>query len=117
MDRVPLLLQQMRQSCDLALGYVEGMDHVSFLADKRTQQAVVLNLMVIGEIATRIDRVDPGFATRNPTVPIIAMRGMRNRIAHGYFEVDPDIVWATVQTALPELAQSLERIDHPPPLT
>lgn len=31
------------------------------------------------------------------------MRGMRNRIAHGYFDINLDIVWDTVQTALPEL--------------
>jgi uncharacterized protein with HEPN domain len=35
------------------------------------------------------------------------MRGMRNRIAHGYFEIDLDIVWETVQKALPEMQQKL----------
>jgi uncharacterized protein with HEPN domain len=37
------------------------------------------------------------------------MRGMRNRIAHGYFEIDLDLVWTTVQTALPELRERLAR--------
>ena len=35
------------------------------------------------------------------------MRGMRNRIAHGYFEIDLEVVWDTVQTALPELRTQL----------
>jgi uncharacterized protein with HEPN domain len=35
------------------------------------------------------------------------MRGMRNRIAHGYFEINLDVVWETVQSALPELQQQL----------
>ena len=35
------------------------------------------------------------------------MRGMRNRIAHGYFDVNLDVVWETVQTALPELLKQL----------
>ena len=35
------------------------------------------------------------------------MRGMRNRITHGYFDVNLDVVWDTVQTALPELLQQL----------
>jgi len=35
------------------------------------------------------------------------MRGMRNRLVHGYFEVDLDVVWETTQTALPQLRQSL----------
>lgn len=38
------------------------------------------------------------------------MRGMRNRIAHGYFEIDLDVVWNTVQTALPELLKQLSAV-------
>jgi uncharacterized protein with HEPN domain len=40
------------------------------------------------------------------------MRGMRNRIAHGYFEIDFDVVWETVQIALPELKTRLAGIAH-----
>jgi len=35
------------------------------------------------------------------------MRGMRNRIAHGYFDINLDVVWDTVQTALPALLLQL----------
>lgn len=38
------------------------------------------------------------------------MKGMRNRIAHGYFDIDLDVVWETVQTALPELLKQLPAI-------
>lgn len=38
------------------------------------------------------------------------MRGMRNRIAHGYFEINLDVVWDTVQTALPALLGSLSLV-------
>ena len=41
---------------------------------------------------------------------------MRNRIAHGYYEIDLDVVWATVQAALPDLLVSLAPLrerDHP----
>ena len=58
-----------------------------FLEDKRTQQAVVIGLY--------------------PLVPWRNIRGMRNRIAHGYFETDFSIVWDTVQQALPELLEAL----------
>lgn len=43
------------------------------------------------------------FIQTHPQVPWRNMRGMRNRIAHGYFDINLDIVWDTVQTALPEL--------------
>jgi len=39
------------------------------------------------------------------------MRGMRNRIAHGYFAVNLDIVWDTAQTALPNLLNQLSGLD------
>jgi uncharacterized protein with HEPN domain len=38
------------------------------------------------------------------------MRGMRNRIAHGYFDINLDVVWDTVQTALPELLLQLPAV-------
>jgi uncharacterized protein with HEPN domain len=49
----------------------------------------------------------PEFANKHPEVPWRSMRGMRNRIAHGYFEINLDIVWETVQTALPELLRKV----------
>lgn len=47
------------------------------------------------------------------------MRGMRNRIAHGYFDVDLEVVWASVQTALPQLLEKLAalRSQTPPDLS
>ncbi len=38
------------------------------------------------------------------------MRGMHNRIAHGYFDINLDVVWDTVQTALPELAAQISGV-------
>lgn len=45
----------------------------------------------------------PAFVAQHPEVPWRNIRGMRNRVAHGYFELNLDLVWDTVQTALPEL--------------
>jgi len=38
------------------------------------------------------------------------LEGMRNRIAHGYFDIDLDVVWETAQTALPQLLRRLPAI-------
>lgn len=38
------------------------------------------------------------------------MKGMRNRIAHGYFEINLDVVWETVQSALPQLTEQLNAL-------
>jgi uncharacterized protein with HEPN domain len=40
------------------------------------------------------------------------MRGMRNRIAHGYFDINLDVVWDTTQTALPDLLSRLTDVRH-----
>jgi uncharacterized protein with HEPN domain len=81
-----------------------------FLTDKRTQQAVVMSLVIIGEAATKVMDGYPDFALAHGQVPWRSMRGMRNRIAHGYFDINLDVVWETEQTALPELLQQLPAV-------
>jgi uncharacterized protein with HEPN domain len=88
---------------------VAGFDKPAFLADKRTQQAVVMSLMIIGEAATQVMDRFAEFAAAHPDVPWRSMRGMRNRIAHGYFEIDAELVWETVRSALPDLLLQLEK--------
>ena len=98
-NRLEDYLEHMLEAARLALSYVADRDKNAFLADKRTQQAVILNIVVIGEAATKISNEYPDFITRHASVPWKNMKGLRNRIAHGYFDIDLDIVWATVQTA------------------
>ena len=82
------------------------MSKEDFLADKRTQQAVVISLVIIGVAAARIMDKHSEFIADHPEIPWRGMRGMRNRVAHGYFDVNLDVVWDTTQTALPDLADS-----------
>jgi len=111
-QRLSDYLEQMQRSAVDALNFVEGMDKDTFLVDKRTQQAVVMSLVIIGEAATKVMDRHTGFVEKYPTVPWRNMRGMRNRIAHGYFEIDFDVVWDTVHTALPDLLRQLSAIDR-----
>jgi uncharacterized protein with HEPN domain len=74
-----------------------------------------LNLITIGEIATRLMSEHPDVVANHPDTPWRQMRGMRNRMAHGYFDINPrdsvgyrpDIVTAT--RAATEKRQSLRR--------
>lgn len=100
-------LDHIRQAASEACGFVEGMDKNAFLADRRTQQAVIMSLIIVGEAATKLMDGHAEFAQAHPEVPWRSMRGMRNRIAHGYFDINLDVVWETVQTALPDLLQQL----------
>ena len=102
-------LDHIRQAAKDACGFIDGLDHDAFMADKRTQQAVVMSPLTIGEAATKIMDLHKSFAERRPDISWQAMRGMRNRIAHGYFDINLETGWSTVTTALPELLASLKR--------
>ncbi len=93
-----------------ARSYTEGMSKESFLSDRRTQQAVILNIIIIGEAAAKLIQRYSDFLDRHPGVPWRNMKGMRNRMTHGYFDINLDIVWETVQTALPPLLKQLPAI-------
>ena len=109
-NRLPDYLEHMQQAATDALSFMEGFGKNEFLEDKRTQQAVIMSLIVMGEAATKAMDLYPDFTNSHPEVPWRNMRGMRNRIAHGYFEINLDVVWETVTTALPKLLQQLAAI-------
>ena len=102
------LLGHMHEAITQSLTYVEGWNKSDFLADKRTQQAIILNLIILGEAATKLMDNYPDVCDASPEIEWRAMRGMRNRIAHGYYDIDLDVVWETVRSALPELQRSID---------
>lgn len=103
-------LDHMHQAATNACEFVATMDKVDFLEDKRTQQAVVMSLIIVGEAVTKIMDGYAEFADVHVQIPWRSMRGMRNRIAHGYFDINLDLVWDTVKTALPALLEKLPAI-------
>ena len=106
-SRIPDYLDHMLEAAVQACAYVEGLSKEDFLHDKKTQQAVVLNPILIGEEAAKLLKDDDAFESKYPQIPLRSMKGMRNRIAHGYFEINLETVWETLQSALPQLIQQL----------
>lgn len=109
-NRLPDYLEHMQQAAADACAFVDGARRSDFLEDKRTQQAVIMSLIIIGEAATKVMDSYAEFTQTHPEVPWRSMRGMRNRIAHGYFDINLDVVWDTVQTALPQLLKQLPAV-------
>jgi uncharacterized protein with HEPN domain len=109
-NRLPDYLDHMQQAAADACIFVEGLEKADFMADKRTQQAVIMSLIVLGEAATKVMDGYVDFTLAHAQVPWRSMRGMRNRIAHGYFDINLEVVWETVQTALPKLLAQLPRV-------
>jgi uncharacterized protein with HEPN domain len=73
-NRLPDYLDHMQQAASDACSFVDGMDKDAFLADKRTQQAVIMSVIIIGEAATK---VMDGYAEFSQAHPEVAWRGMR----------------------------------------
>lgn len=103
-------IDHLQQAATDACAFAAGMDKAEFLTDKRTQQAVIMSLVIIGEAATKVMDCHAEFALIHASVPWRSMRGMRNRVAHGYFDINLEVVWETVRTALPQLLQQLPAV-------
>ena len=85
------------------IDFVQGLNREAFMTDRRTQQAVVMDLLIIGEAAAKVMEADPEFSRAHPEVSWRNMRGMRNRMIHGYFETNFELVWETVSVEIPPL--------------
>lgn len=87
--------------------YTDGMTFEEFVADGRTRDAVVRNLMTMGESVRWIPDLVLG---EHPEVPWRTMRMVRNVVVHEYFGIDDAILWQTVRGDLPPLAPLLEEV-------
>lgn len=106
-----ILVEQMLRSARKIESYIEGLAKADFLGDSRTQEAVAMNLINIGEAASRLCNGHADFIARHPGVAWKDIRGMRNRIVHGYFSLDIDVVWETASIGAPELVRLLPGVE------
>ena len=84
-----------------------GLSREDFLGDETIQRAFVRSLEVIGE-ATK--NLSSEFRTEHDHVDWRAIAGMRDRLIHGYFGVDYDIVWDVVVNKIPELRRAVTQL-------
>ena len=71
-----------------------------------------MSLIIMGEASTKVMNDYAEFALKHSGIPWRNMRGMRNRIAHGYFDINLDVVWDTVQAEVPGLLKQLSFVHH-----
>jgi uncharacterized protein with HEPN domain len=104
-DRVRL--QHMLDAVLEVIEFTRNKKHSDLDSDRKLKHALVRLLEIIGEAATGMSsdtRQD------HPDIPWKEMIGMRNRLIHGYFDVDLDIVWQTVSKDIPPLKPLLENV-------
>jgi uncharacterized protein with HEPN domain len=80
--------------------FIAGIDFNSFIIDKKTRNAVIRSLEVMGEAASKVP-----LETRAefPEIPWKYMVGMRNKLIHEYFGIDLEIVWTVCTEEIPPL--------------
>ncbi|NMF85326.1 DUF86 domain-containing protein [Nodosilinea sp. P-1105] len=103
-------LRDMLNAARLAQDFVAGIDWATFEVDLMRQAAVTRQFEIIGEAARRIST---GTQAKISDIPWSKIIGMRNRLIYEYDDLDPEIIWDTVQLALPELIEALEAIVPP----
>jgi uncharacterized protein with HEPN domain len=87
--------------------FVAGMSYAQFEDDLRTNYAVTRAMEIVGE-ATR--RLPVSFREQYPYVPWQDMAGMRDKIIHGYDNVNLRIVWDVVKRDIPEVRPLIQQI-------
>jgi uncharacterized protein with HEPN domain len=93
-------LRDIQQMMAYIQEFVADLSHEEFITDIKTYFAVVRALEVIGEAAKQIPDT---MRQRHVDLPWRQMAGMRDRLIHGYFGIDANIVWETATTLIPDL--------------
>lgn len=101
--RLPDYLSHIAQAIERIDTYLAGMDKDAWLSSTLVQDAVIRNIEIIGEASRNVQKHHAEFANQHTEFPWDDAYWMRNVLAHGYFQVDLDIVWQTITVDLPLL--------------
>ena len=102
-----LYIQDMIDFAERVLSYTKGMDQDAFIADRRTYDATLRNIELIGVAALHV----PGHVREaHPEIEWRSIVGARNRLAHAYLGIDDDVVWDIIQSDVPNLLPKLRRL-------
>lgn len=87
--------------------FTSGYNFETFSNDKKTINAVIRSIEVIGEASKKIPSQ---IRNRYATIPWKKMAGMRDKLIHEYFGIDLEILWKVAKDELPLLKQNFEQI-------
>ena len=85
-----LYLQDIQSSARKILRFTKGLSYEKFVEDEKTYDAVIANLMIIGEA---VKNLPPDLKAISPDVDWRKIAGLRNILVHAYFSIDSEILW------------------------
>jgi len=104
---VNLLIDDICEAIDQIASYTADMSFETFAADRKSIDAVVRNLEIIGEAANRLP---DEFKESQSGIEWHKIVGLRNRVVHEYFGIDLEIIWQIISHDLPSLRRDLQHI-------
>ena len=87
--------------------FTEGMNFKTFLTDKKTINAVIRSLEVMGEATKHIPE---DVREQYPDIPWKRMAGIRDKLIHEYSGVDLEIIWSVIKEELPPIEPLIEKV-------
>ena len=100
-------LADMHEAIVRIQSYTSGVTYEQFLADHKTQDAVIRNIEIIGEA---VKHMPTAITIAHTEVEWKSIAGMRDKLVHDYFGVNMDILWDVVTTKLPPLLGQIKDI-------
>lgn len=102
-----LFIEDILESIELIESYIADINFDNFKNDRKTIDAVVRNLEIIGETTNNIPDI---VKNKYEDIDWKGMIGLRNRIAHGYFGINLTIIWEIIKKELPFLKDKMQQI-------
>lgn len=103
-------LRHMLDSAMEAVEFATGKSRSDLDDDRMLSLAIIKSIEIIGEAASKVSET---CKEENDSIPWRDIIGMRNRLSHGYFDINLDIVWETVKTDIPSIVEALSQIIPP----
>lgn len=109
-ERAEDYLQHIQAAINRIQKYTEEIDFTGFINNELVQDAVIRNLEIIGEAARNIQKGHPEFAQLHSQLPLAEAYATRNWLSHGYFRINLEVVWQTIEIDLPELQANVTQV-------